>query len=69
MARPFHKPEKRFGGEATKREKKRFVLQEGERDDRSVQIQKMADWIMKRRGLTRPPLTKEQRSCGARRIA
>lgn len=66
MANQFIPPDERFGGEATKRERRRFVLQEGSRDTRSRQIEKMRKKYIKMG--KRPPLTKEQKLAGARRI-
>jgi hypothetical protein len=66
MVKSFHKPKKWLGGEVPHWEKQRFVLQEGARDKRSEEIQRMKQYYQ-RLG-QRPPLTKEQKNAGARRI-
>jgi len=67
MAKAHHRPKKWIGDETPDWERKRFVLQEGNRDTRAKQIaeeRKKAISMGKR-----PPLTKEQKQAGARRIA
>ncbi|MCK5018144.1 MAG: hypothetical protein KAS32_13895 [Candidatus Peribacteraceae bacterium] len=66
MVKANHAPKKWVGGDTPFWERKRYVLNQAARELRRKEIDAM-NAKFKIRG-KRPPLTKEQKLCGARRV-